>query len=79
MGRCHCQSHETNYPHFHPMHLLCHIFFNDLRITSGVIESHDCLIHALDGSEDNLFHGSGNDNDPFEGFEQSEIDQVEEI
>ena len=33
----------------------------------------------MDGSEDNLFHGSGNDNDPFEGFEQSEIDQVEEM
>ena len=35
--------------------------------------------HALDGSEDNLFQDADDDDDPFEGFKQSEIDQVEEI
>lgn len=28
------------------------------------------ITNALDGSEDNLFQGSDDDNDPFEGFEQ---------
>ena len=35
--------------------------------------------NALDGSEDNVFQDADDDDDPFEGFKQSEIDQVEEI
>jgi len=35
--------------------------------------------NALDGSEDNLFQDADDNDDPFEGFKQSEIDQVEEM
>lgn len=37
------------------------------------------ITNELDGCEENMFQGSDDDDDTFEGYEHSEIDQVEEV